>query len=51
MDIGLEIISTKKDGERTKKKSMFIVFKEMYERDMVYNALHNVIPKSCITTE
>ena len=53
MDLGLEIVSysEKSDGS-LKKKSMYIVFKNTQERDLVYSKLLNLVSKNeCATAE
>ena len=58
MDLGLEVVSysVKYDGQgaktKAKKKSMFLVFKEKNERDIIYNTLLQLVDrKECATTE
>ena len=54
MDIGLEIVSYKLNDnyEQIKKKTMYMVFKNSQERDMIYMMLlQNVNLNECATTE
>ena len=52
MDIGLEIISiSKADTNSPKRKTMYLVFKSTNERNIVYESLHKMVSKECITTE
>ena len=48
MDIGIEIMSK---NEKGKKKSMYLIFQNTQERDLVYQTLHNRIDKSCVTQD
>ena len=43
MDLGIEIIShsiSSVDETKSKRKTMYLVFKNTAERDFVYNTLH-----------
>lgn len=58
MDIGLEIVSYSiKDGDdgekkKRKKKSMFLVFRDTHDRDVIYNTLLNLVDlNECATAE
>lgn len=54
MDLGIEIIShsiSSVDETKSKRKTMYLVFKNTAERDFVYNTLHQLVPKDSITTE
>ena len=48
MDIGIEILSV---SDKNKKKTMYLVFKNTQQRDIVYKALHDKIGKDCVTQD
>lgn len=54
MDLGIEIISSSvssADETKSKRKTMYLIFKNTTERDFVYNTLHKLVPTDSITTE
>lgn len=54
MDLGVEIISHSKKDEndaKSKRKTMYLIFKNTNERDFFYNTLHKLVPKDTISTE
>lgn len=57
MDLGLEIVSySLKDDDgkqkKRKKKSMYLVFRDKHDRDVIYNTLLKLVdPNECATAE
>lgn len=49
MDLGIEVVSF--SAKKKLRKTMYLIFKNTFERDRVYNALHPMVAQDCVTTE